>query len=59
MKEIGATSRTNTILIPHSPGNLSSLTEQMRNAMIEANQTTEVHKARHEALSVAGNGQKP
>ena len=58
LKDIGATSRTNTILIPHSPGNLSSLTEQMRNVMIEANQTTEVHKARHEALAVAGNGQK-
>ena len=38
LKELGASSRTNTILIPHSPGNLSSLTEQMRNAMIEADQ---------------------
>jgi regulator of protease activity HflC (stomatin/prohibitin superfamily) len=39
LKEIGASSRTNAILIPHSPGNLSSLTEQMRNAMMEADQT--------------------
>lgn len=39
LKEIGASSRTNAILIPHSPGNLTSLTDQMRNAMIEANQT--------------------
>lgn len=39
LKEIGASSRTNAILIPHSPGNLTSLTEQMRNAMIEADQT--------------------
>lgn len=31
--------RTNAILIPHSPGSLTSLTEQMRNAMIEADQT--------------------
>lgn len=38
LKDIGASSRTNTILIPHSPGNLSHLTEQIRNAMIEANQ---------------------
>ena len=38
LKEIGASSRTNAILIPHSPGNLASLSEQMRNAMIEANQ---------------------
>lgn len=38
LKEIGASSRSNAILIPHSPGNLASLTEQMRNAMIEADQ---------------------
>lgn len=39
LKEIGASSRTNAILIPHSPGNLTTLTDQMRNAMIEADQT--------------------
>jgi regulator of protease activity HflC (stomatin/prohibitin superfamily) len=39
LKEIGASSRSNAILIPHSPGSLASLTEQMRNAMIEADQT--------------------
>ena len=39
LKEIGASSRSNAILIPHSPGNLSTLTEQMRNAMMEADQT--------------------
>jgi hypothetical protein len=39
LKEIGTPSRTNAILIPHSPGNLSTLTEQMRNAMMEADQT--------------------
>jgi regulator of protease activity HflC (stomatin/prohibitin superfamily) len=38
LKEIGASSRSNAILIPHSPGNLSALTEQIRNAMIEADQ---------------------
>jgi regulator of protease activity HflC (stomatin/prohibitin superfamily) len=36
LKELGATSRTNTILIPHSPGTLSDLSEQIRNAMITA-----------------------
>ncbi len=41
LKEIGASSHTNTILIPHSPGSLASLSEQIRNAMIEANQTVE------------------
>ena len=45
LKEIGASSRSNAILIPHSPGNLTSLTEQMRNAMIEADQTVRVPEA--------------
>lgn len=40
LKEIGASSRSNAILIPHSPGNLSALTEQIRTAMIEADQMT-------------------
>jgi len=43
LKEIGASSRSNAILIPHSPGNLTTLTEQMRNAMIEADQVVKVH----------------
>lgn len=38
LKEIGASSKSNAILIPHSPGNLATLTEQIRNAMIEADQ---------------------
>jgi regulator of protease activity HflC (stomatin/prohibitin superfamily) len=38
LKEIGASSTTNTILIPHSPGNLSDISDQMRNAMITAQQ---------------------
>lgn len=46
LKEIGASSRTNAILIPHSPGNLATLTEQMRNAMIEADQTVRVSETR-------------
>ena len=56
LKEIGASSRSNTILIPHSPGSLASLSEQIRNAMIEANQTVEASNARPEALVGAGNG---
>ncbi|XZE19749.1 SPFH domain-containing protein [Pirellulaceae bacterium SH449] len=46
MKDIGASSRTNAIFIPHSPGNLSNLTEQIRNAMIEANQVTDIQTPR-------------
>jgi regulator of protease activity HflC (stomatin/prohibitin superfamily) len=56
LKEIGASSRSNTILIPHSPGSLASLSEQIRNAMIEANQTAEGSRARPEAFVGAGNG---
>ncbi len=37
LKDIGASSRTDAILIPHSPGNLASLTEQMRHV-------TEAHR---------------
>src|SRR5262249_32555800 len=36
LKEVGAASRTNTILIPPSPGALSDLTAQMRTAMMTA-----------------------
>ena len=60
LKEIGASSRTNAILIPHSPGNLASLTEQMRTAMIEADQTVRVPEARSartlQAIGGSNNG---
>ncbi len=38
LKEIGATSPTNTILIPHSPGALADISAQLRDAMITSNQ---------------------
>ena len=38
LKDVAGSSRTNTILIPHSPGALSDLSAQMRNAMITADQ---------------------
>lgn len=37
LKELGATSQTNTVLIPHSPGAVGDLTSQIRNAVIAAN----------------------
>jgi hypothetical protein len=37
LKEIGASTKSTAILIPHSPGHLQSLSEQVRNAMMEAN----------------------
>jgi hypothetical protein len=58
LKEIGASSRTNAILIPHSPGHLASLSEQMRNAMIEADQAVRAPDARSfpTVTNPAGNG---
>jgi len=50
LKEIGASSHTNAILIPHSPGNLATLTEQMRNAMMEADQTVKASEYKADPL---------
>ncbi len=44
IKDIGLTGKSNTILIPHSPAGMGDLAEQMRNAMITAN---EVNKSGH------------
>lgn len=38
LKEIGGLAKTNTILIPHSPGHISDLAEQIRTSIITANQ---------------------
>ena len=38
LKEIGASSKSNTIIIPHSPGALTDISAQIRNAIITANQ---------------------
>jgi len=40
IKDIGQTGRTNTILIPHSPGGMQDIAAQIRNAMIIANETS-------------------
>src|SRR5262245_59903820 len=36
LKEVGQHSRTNTILIPHSPGTLSDIAQQIRSSMLQA-----------------------
>ena len=41
LKDVGAASRTNTILMPHSPGALGDIAAQLRNAMITANAASE------------------
>jgi regulator of protease activity HflC (stomatin/prohibitin superfamily) len=37
LKEIGAQGKSNTIFIPHSPGGISDMAEQIRNSMLQAN----------------------
>lgn len=37
LKEIGADSKTNTLLIPHGPGAMHNLSDQLREAMITSN----------------------
>jgi hypothetical protein len=53
LKEIGASSETNTILIPHSPGNLSDLTARMRTAMISADLATRDFRNHHDEAAKA------
>jgi regulator of protease activity HflC (stomatin/prohibitin superfamily) len=38
LKEVGLSGKSNTILIPHSPGGMGDISEQMRNAIITANE---------------------
>jgi regulator of protease activity HflC (stomatin/prohibitin superfamily) len=40
IKEVGNSSKTNTILIPHSPAGMTDLAEQIRNSMITAHEAT-------------------
>jgi len=37
LKEVGATSRNSTILIPHSPGGLTGIVDQLRDALMVGN----------------------
>ena len=38
LKEIGLSGKSNTILIPHSPGGMGDISDQMRDAIITANE---------------------
>jgi len=40
IKDIGSGSKSNTILIPHSPAGMGDLSEQIRNSMITANEVS-------------------
>lgn len=43
LKDLGINSNTNTIMIPHSPGAMNNITEEIRNAIIGANQVDSQH----------------
>lgn len=51
LKEIGATSVSNTILIPHSPGNLTDLTSQLRTAIMTADLATKGHNGTGDSIA--------
>ena len=40
LKDLGINSHTNTIMLPHSPGGLGSITEDIRNAILTGNLAT-------------------
>lgn len=40
LKDVGLSSKTNTILMPHSPSGMSDIASQLREAMITANEVT-------------------
>lgn len=47
IKDIGLSGKSNSILIPHSPGGMGDISEQMRNAIITANEVDK--KTNHHA----------
>ena len=59
LKEIGASSRSNAILIPHSPANVATLSEQLRSAMIEADQVHDATTARPGRAARDPDGRRP
>lgn len=54
LKELGAASRTNTILLPHSPGALTDLAHQMRTALMTAELAVGPHPGEHDPASTHG-----
>lgn len=44
LKDIGATSRSTTILMPHTPGALADLTDQVRSAILTGNVVADDHR---------------
>lgn len=49
LKDVGLSSNSNTIMIPHSPAGMHDISEQLRNAMITANEVTKKSSAAAES----------
>jgi regulator of protease activity HflC (stomatin/prohibitin superfamily) len=49
IKDIGVNGESNTIMIPHSPAGMRDISEQMRNAVITANQVTDASRSKKTA----------
>jgi regulator of protease activity HflC (stomatin/prohibitin superfamily) len=48
LKEIGLNGKNSTILIPHGPGGMGDISDQMRNAIITANEASKTTGKNHE-----------
>jgi hypothetical protein len=44
LKEIGVSSGSKVILMPHSPGGMTDIAEQLRNAIVSANEASKGQK---------------
>ncbi len=47
LKDVGLSSNTNTILIPHSPSGMNDISDQLRSAMITANEVNKSSSTPH------------
>lgn len=53
LKDVGLSSNSNTIMIPHSPSGMNDISEQLRSAMIQANEVSKsAGKAGHSTPKV-------
>lgn len=43
LKDVGLSSNSNTIMIPHSPAGMTDISDQLRTAMIQANEVSKTH----------------
>jgi len=47
LKDVGTSSNSNTIMIPHSPSGMNDISDQLRNAMIQANEVDKKSGTNH------------